>query len=308
MRQWGRDPADGALVADEQPIADDNIVAVVVTYLPEITKLRALVSKVAPQVKRVVVVDNGSGEPAEAWAGITGPTVSLLQQRGNTGIAAAQNAGVAAARRLGGHFVIFFDQDSRPSERHVEQIIEAYRDGIAAGFDIAAIGPVPLDERLWQRTGVVGRPGVAGLIEVDHLISSGSLAPLSAFDRVGPLRDELFIDYVDIEWCLRAAREGLKCYCVPHLGMAHEFGTPMSALGVSVSKRPPMRQYYLVRNAIWLWGQKWVPLGWKVAKGIRLMGRLMITALFSTPRFENWSMMVRGVRDGFAGRMGRGHD
>src|SRR5687767_6614651 len=134
MRQWGRDPADGALVADEQPIADDNIVAVVVTYLPEITKLRALVAKVAPQVKRVVVVDNGSGEPAEAWAGITGPTVSLLQQRGNTGIAAAQNAGVAAARRLGGHFVIFFDQDSRPSERHVEQIIEAYRDGIAAGF------------------------------------------------------------------------------------------------------------------------------------------------------------------------------
>jgi rhamnosyltransferase len=295
-------------VAHDEAIAADNVVAVVVTYHPEMTQLRSLVSTLVPQVQEIVVVDNGSCEPPEAWAGLAGPAISVLPQGRNTGIAAAQNAGVAAARRMGGRFVVFFDQDSRPSERHVEEILEAYHGGIAAGLGIAAIGPVPLDERLWQRTGVVGRPGPAGLIEVDHLISSGSLVPLSAFDRVGPLRDELFIDYVDIEWCLRAAREGLKCYCVPHLGMAHEFGTPMSALGVSVSKRPPMRQYYLVRNAIWLWGQRWVPLGWKMAKGMRLIGRLTVTALFSRPHLENWSMMARGVRDGFAGRMGRGHD
>ena len=109
----------------DEAVTSDDVVAVVITYHPEMTQLSALMSKLAPQVKEIVIIDNGSSEPQEAWAGIAGPAVSILPQGGNTGVAAAQNAGIAAAGRLGGRFVIFFDQDSWPSEGHVTELLDS---------------------------------------------------------------------------------------------------------------------------------------------------------------------------------------
>lgn len=282
--------------------SDRLVVAVIVTFNPDRQRLLSLVASLQAQVAEIVIVDNGAASPFEGPPGVT-----LLQQGENTGIATAQNAGVATARQRGATFVVFFDQDSQPVPTHVSALHTAYERGVAAGLQIAAIGPIPVDKRLWRRPSVGGRAAPAGLLDVDHVISSGALIPLAAFDRVGPLRDDLFIDYVDTEWCLRAGREGLRSYIEPALEMSHEFGTPMRALGIAVSSRSPMRHYYLVRNSIWLWNQGWVPLRWKLVKGVRLAARLLIAVLFSRPHLEHWSMMARGVRDGLAGRMGRRH-
>ncbi len=39
-----------------------------------------------------------------------------------------------------------------------------------------------------------------GFVEADFLIASGCLTPIESFDAIGLLNDDMFIDYVDIEW------------------------------------------------------------------------------------------------------------
>lgn len=43
-------------------------------------------------------------------------------------------------------------------------------------------------------------------LEVSCVISSGMSVKKKTLDMVGGMKDELFIDYVDTEWCMRAKR------------------------------------------------------------------------------------------------------
>ena len=53
---------------------------------------------------------------------------------------------------------------------------------------------------------------------MDYLIPSGCLIPMSVLDKMGGMRDDLFIDYVDIEWGLLASHHGFQSYgvCTTH--------------------------------------------------------------------------------------------
>lgn len=284
-----------------------TVAAVIVTYHPDTKQLASLVALLAPQVDRTIVVDNGSGAEAE-WLGLANDATEVIALDENVGIAAAQNIGVVAARAAGMRFVMFFDQDSIPAPGHVEGMLKAYANAAAAGRQIASIGPVARAAATSARRVTGPATSTDALVEVDHLIAAGSLVPLEIFDRVGPLREDLFIDYVDIEWCLRGARQGLHSYSAPAFTMRQEFGTRRHALGFAYSQRSPMRQYYLVRNAIWLLRQAWVPITWKLAKVPGIVGRALAAAVFWRPHRAHWAMMARGISDGLAGRMGRGHD
>ena len=62
------------------------------------------------------------------------------------------------------------------------------------------------------------------MTESDHLISSGSLIRLDVFDKVGLMLEELFIDFVDIEWGMRAKKNGYICYIANNVLMKHSIG------------------------------------------------------------------------------------
>ena len=48
-----------------------------------------------------------------------------------------------------------------------------------------------------------------------YVITSGSFIPISIFNDVGFMREELFIDFVDIDWCLRARAKGYEIVSLP---------------------------------------------------------------------------------------------
>lgn len=301
-----------------QPIQGDQvsqrhrIAAIIVTYRPDIARLTALVDAVRPQVVTLIVVDNGSGQAVTSALGtLCGDGDAVLALEDNLGIAAAQNRGIARARALGCSAVLLLDQDSLPPPDMVEHLLSGLAAAQAAGLSVAAIGPALRDNRRPERAELVrrGKPVLAGrLIESDHIIASGSLVPLTSISLVGFKREDLFIDYVDIEWCLRAGTRGLHCYVVPATEMAHELGAPIRVLGRDFVSHNPMRHYYLFRNSVWLWTRRWVPLSWRLRHLTRLMLRLGFNIVFARPHRAQWAMMARGLRDGVLGRMGRGHD
>lgn len=95
------------------------------------------------------------------------------------------------------------------------------------------------------------------------------LVPVEVLKKVGLMRDELFIDYIDIEWCLRTASNGYSLYAIPDAKMSHTIGDERKLfLGREVSIHSPLRRYYLARNSIYMMRLSYVPIGYKFREAI----------------------------------------
>ena len=294
-----------------------SVVAVIVSYQPQLEGLVALVDALVRQVDSVVVVDNGSKWHFGGWLEKYGAhRVHGIFLGSNTGVAAAQNVGIDWARRQGACYVVLFDQDSLPAPDMVRCLIEAVHAKQAAGGKVAAAGPRYLDERQDNPPPFIRVQGLTllrqacdtsnSVVEVDYLISSGCLIPMSTLDAVGVMREDLFIDYVDIEWGLRARHKGFQSLGVCSARMQHSLGdSPIKFFGKNIPLHSPVRHYYHFRNAVLLYAEPWVPLNWKMVDGWRLCLKYVFYSLFAVPRKAHWRMMTRGVWHALVGKAGK---
>lgn len=265
-----------------------------------------------------MVVDNGSGAQAqtqiEEYAKQIG--FELLSFAENLGVATAQNRGFARARELKCDFVVLFDQDSTPRPGMVRVLHRALAELGGRGIEVAAVGPRLVDRRTGESTPFV-RFGMFGLtrhvyrasdstaIAADFLISSGMMIPLSVLDRVGLSEEGLFIDNVDLEWCFRARSKGYQLFGVGDAELEHAVGDQVTRLGSRViHHHSPLRQYYIMRNRICLYQRSYSPWGWVIQDFIRLLFKFTVFSLFFAPRWENFRMMISGIKDGLRNKTG----
>lgn len=259
-----------------------------------------------------VVVDNTPG--VERVAGLD-PDVRYLPNGDNLGIATALNEGVEWLLREGCRVALLFDQDSEPSLEHLQVLPALLDEWAEAGEKIAIVGPAYDDPRLGGiapfvrfRPFMLARVPAQGArpVDADFLITSGSCLNLDCWSVVGPMEDDLFIDFVDLEWCIRAKRAGYRLVGVPWITMAHELGgEPVRVLGRTYPMHSPVRHYYLFRNAVALIGRSYVPWSWKSTELVKLPFRLIIYLMIPSAGRLHVSMALRGLRDGLRGRLGR---
>lgn len=284
------------------------------TYQPNLEVLSQLLIALVPQVTSVVIVNNSTHCDLAAWAKKGDMSaIELLQLGKNLGIAAAQNTGIHWARNRQAEFVLLMDQDSIPALDMVSKLVSA----ISKQPSPAAVGPRYLDKRHDNSESPFVR--IRGLkfercicetkdsvIPVDFLISSGSLIPMTVLDKIGGMREDLFIDYVDTEWVWRAFHNGFKSFGICAAHMNHSLGDrPAKFLGKSVSLRSPLRHYYLFRNAVLLYKEPWIPLNFKLADAWRLGIKYVLYLLLATPRLEHFKMMNLGLWHGLIGKTGK---
>ena len=104
----------------------------------------------------------------------------------------------------GFNWVATFDQDSRVSDGFISQMLQTYRQA-SHPERIALIAPTYVD----QESGIPGPLVRARNGEILHTMTSGSMMPSSAIQKLGVFDESLYMDYVDIEFCLRARRMGM---------------------------------------------------------------------------------------------------
>jgi rhamnosyltransferase len=295
-----------------------DVWAVVVTFMPDFNALRQLLDSLMPQVSGVIVVDNGSSASVLAWLEAYHSALPLvvIPLHDNMGIAAAQNRGIEYARSQLADYIILFDHDSDPASDMVAKLLAVAQEKAADGVDVAAVGPRYLDKRqenpppfIEVRGLLVKRKSCTcddSVVDVSYLIASGSLIPLRTLNAVGVMREELFIDYVDIEWGMRARSMGFHSFGVCAALMSHDLGDePFLFFGRKYPSHSASRHYYHFRNAVWMYRQSWLPLNWKFADGWRLMLKYGFYCLFAKPRHVHCWMMTRGIWDALRGRMGK---
>lgn len=176
-----------------------RIFACIVTYEPDVELLNANVAAVLDQVEGVVLVDNASSNLLSFLQTID-PRVDVLRQPQNQGLSRAMNAAVRRAQAEGADAVLMLDQDSIVSADAVSSLSEALR----ADPGLAIVAAHMVDRNVEG----AGEPPTHVLEAVNACITSGSLVRLSDWAAVGGWDENLFIDYVDFDFCLRLRMRG----------------------------------------------------------------------------------------------------
>lgn len=292
-----------------------RVSCVIITYLPAHELLLLQLKSIRPQVENIILVDNGDGSGLPAIAQHTGLEIILLGD--NEGIGHAQNVGIKRARKRGADQILFLDQDSVPAADMVVRLIEALAALRAAGIAAAAVGPQYRDDRQGMVSPFFYRQGFAlkeclsapqaPYVATDFLIASGCLIPVDVLDTVGDMDAAFFIDYVDIDWGLRAQHLGYPSYGVPAAQMTHRLGDEWIAYrGRCYPVHSPERHYYYARNSILLARRPWIGWPWRSILGRRVAKQLVFfSVIVPGKRLENFRMMMLGIWHGIIGRCGK---
>lgn len=289
-----------------------KIIAVIVTFYPDKQTLANLLTRLKNQVDHILVVDNNSNVDVTDYIHLP---VTLFRLDQNSGVGVAVNQGIRYAVKNGYTHALLFDQDSLPAQDMVQVLERALASAVKIDSNTAAVGPRCVDNR--QETTLRFHPLPRGpnrllinrttLIPVMFLITSGTLLPLSIIDAVGVMEENLFIDYIDVEWGLRAWNQGYVLWGVDQALMYHRPGdSPLHILGKKFQMHAPLRHYYQMRNALWVYRHAPGPPRWKICNSLRLGLRYIGYALFTGKEFrEHIKMMSLGLFHGIIGKTGK---
>lgn len=230
-----------------------SVCAVVVTFHPG-EYLEQHLLKVLQQGAGLVLVDNGSkeGERMLLRSLASRYDFHLIENPENLGIATALNIGIRwVLEKRDSHFVLLLDQDSEIESGFVNRLLSSIED---TADDRVAMAVPQILNRATRAS-----DGPRGFSAIPHLVAqtSGTLMRLSLFQSEGWFLDELFIDYVDYEFCLRIAANGWKILFCPSAVLFHSPGQSRAhtLFGIymgTTSNYSPIRHYYLTRNCLWV--------------------------------------------------------
>ena len=293
-----------------------EIAALIVTFNPEVQILARLIERLKSSKFKlnIYLIDNAS-ENAQVLKEKYLPEHDFIFLQENIGLAGAQNILLQKILNSDSEAVLFFDQDSEPTDEFITSLTQGLINLKSKDHKVGAVGPVFYDPRTGTSTPfslIQGcrirsiHPESSEPLKVSFLINSGMLVPVQTLKDVGLMRDELFIDYIDIEWCLRAANEGYSFYAIPDAKMSHTIGDARKIfLGREVSIHSPLRRYYLARNSIYMMRLSYVPVGYKFREAIFSTIRTLMFVACVDNKITYIKYIFRGWKDGFQKKYGK---
>jgi len=310
------DSAPAAARAPGERLA--SVAAVVVLYRPQAELLARLIESIAPQVGKIFIVDNTPERSEEIPAMLHNCECAFCYRANgaNKGLAGAQNIGIGQALRENYTHVLLLDQDSALPGGAVDGLLAAETWLLRAGQPVAAVGPLYVDEKTGERSRGVHRSGLrvqwfpipaqeTQPVEADYLIASGSLIRAAVLRHVGLMRKELFIDWVDTEWGYRAGNAGYRNYIVPTVVMKHSVGDASGrVLGRRIYLHNPARNFYIVRNAVYLLRDRRMSRHWRVTMLFYVPKYILAHSWLAENRGKSFRLMLRAAWEGMRGKMG----
>lgn len=298
------------------------VCAIVVTFHPG-PEFELGFEAIAKQVETVIVVDNGSEQPSQDMLErlvALGPH-RLIRNIVNRGVATALNQGVAAAVTLGYDWAVTLDQDSIAEPGMVEEqfrVLDSYGEGPAVAIvapNLVHVGTPSLEPRwlrprgraslLFERVRApdVGRDGVT------MAITSGALTNLAICTRLGRFWDELFVDFVDFEYCFRVRRGGYRILVAPKARLEHHLSEKQHRRFYAFKLTPlfhnPSRLYYIWRNRLVVMRRHALALPhWLMYELVSTPYWIFRILAVEDDRPAKIRSMIRGTMDGVRGRLG----
>ena len=264
----------------------------IVTYNPDIEKLKKNISRIAGQVCKLVIADNGSKniEDIKRLAAAF-ENVSVILNYENFGIARALNQIMKWSSNNGGDWTITLDQDSECSDC----IIDLYKPYLNKE-DVGMLTCRYTDRNLNEENVVYN----SDCEEIDFCITSASLLKNECWKKTAGFDEYLFIDKVDNDICLKLQENGFKIICVNKVGFTHEVGKAkkISFLGKKciIYNHNAFRRYYIARNTVYI-AKKYKNISF-IHELLHLLFYSLIIVIYEDKKIEKLSSNIRGCAAG----------
>lgn len=267
----------------------------IVTYNPDLTRLKENIEAILNQVSGVVIVDNGSQNVDDICKLIENyENVYLVWNEENQGIAKALNQVVNAAKDHNWVWVLTLDQDSVV----MEGLIENYRQYMDYE-KVAMITCLFLDRNfgIQQEHEFEGEYRYA-----ERCITSGCLTKVEPCLETGGFDENMFIDYVDFDMCYMLRERGYKILQSHFRGVLHELGNGERKIffgrEVIVTNHSPARRYYYSRNVVYFIRKHKGYLS-KLRYYKKLYGRLGVVIVYEKNKLIKLKYGFKGIIDGY---------
>lgn len=303
----------------------DKIFAGIISYNPDIDRLRDNISSVLPQVQGLIVVDNASDNIADIimllddfrgqsnldMAGTSKCNILLIENDKNTGVAHALNQIMKHVYSLDHQaWVLTLDQDTVI----YDDLIDMYREFMDAhrtdsSMHVASLTSLRKDRNYTEHnhngewnTSETGDEAGDGFTFVHTCITSGNLVSVAAWYKVRGFDERLFIDMVDDEFCLRLEEADYDIVRINRYGCLHELGSNLIRVHVLGKEKmifayPPMRKFYTARNIIYMIRR--YRLGTANPYTSYLLKRMAGTLIYERHRIKGVMAYIRGICAGF---------
>lgn len=229
-----------------------KIAATVILYHPASNTLKNIQSY-ASKVEKVFVFDNTEGEESTIREVLSKDSkIQYYHDSQNRGIAERLNQAAQKAIEEGFDWLLMMDQDSE----FEGNAIQLYMDCIGKYSDTAKVA---LFGTNYSRTQQVSNGEIISR-EVNAMITSGTMLNLELYPIIGQFDEALFIDAVDVEYCLNAKTKGFSVIQLMNIFLRHELGNAVRRASIKtlflVKKQKELhsalRYYYIYRNNLYL--------------------------------------------------------
>lgn len=279
-----------------------KIAGVVILYYPD----QSIISNIASYsnfIEKLYIVDNSEQSNQQLIQEITSARTNYIHDGINQGIAFRLNQVAKLAIQEGFHFLLTMDQDSafeNEAIRQYVQCIAAYKEK-----ETIAMFGIEYIEKHAATTDCSG-------LEVEKLITSGSMVNLDLFEQTGGFDEALFIDEVDLEYCYRAITKGYKIIQFKNIFLQHSLGhTTMHRSLKTLKATPralhsPIRVYYMVRNYLYV-NKKYKNRFIQDTRFRKkaLLNRVKNNLLYGKQKFRLLKYILTAIADYNKGRMGK---
>lgn len=276
---------------------DILVCAGIVTFNPDIKRLRQNIGAIYKQVESVIVVDNGSKNISELEQFIKGKgNIILLKNKSNAGIAKALNQIFTLAEIHDFNWVLTLDQDSVCQNNMIETFLKY--------IYLPNIGMIcpRIDYYNHKRKKNIKYNKVD---YVNACMTSASLTSLFAWKNVSGFDEWMFIDYVDNDFGQRLKLHGYKIIRVNDTVLHHMLGKSevkkIGIIKIVVYNHSPFRNYYYVRNSIYFIK--------KYRKHINVLKYMTILVMWETKKLileknrkQTAKSLLKGLKDGIASK------
>ena len=269
-----------------------------------------------------IVVDNASTDHSVERIRATYPGVDVISNARNLGYAEGNNVGITRALEYGSDYVLILNNDTVVEPAALSELVTAAEVNPKAGI----LGPTVLcaepEDRLfaaggfidWKRGIAVQRGRFQPAASYSHLVQAeivdfvpgcALLVRRSLIESIGALSKRYFLNFEDVEWCVRAQQAGRVVLYVPKAIIWHR-------ISATLGRASPANTYYMTRNAL-LFFWKIAPMPIRVLAVAHIIGRTLRTLAAWTlkPQYRtegyrrNRAACVFAMRDFFLNRFGQ---
>jgi rhamnosyltransferase len=260
---------------------------------------------------KVVAVDNSPEADLRLHEYLLEQGMQVIFNCNEGGLAGAYNQGAEVLLAWQCDLIFLLDQDSDIDASFFEEMMRAAA-GLTGAF---LLGPkiyeielqkcmpvIPPDKRLPKPFRIDDQ--TAGLFPTLCIISSGSAISAAAYRKLGAFREDYFIEYVDVEYSLRARSQGVPVYMNAAVTLRQNNGRIQRHGRLFTTNHAAWRRYYIARNMVHCLKlyRSSCALHW--LSGPMTMHQAMLVVLFDSQKRRKLTAIACGYLDGMFGRLG----